>query len=152
MQSGDFLRVVRALHKAASRFRDTRQGGFGRPSEDIAMSNEAPSDRPPRRRPRIGIMIAATISVAPAIMLASPLHAHVSGNCTVQNSDGYANVRSRPTTHAPILLQLKNGTRVSAYDVHHRWLWIKGTIGTKETVTGWTRRWALSCDKPLRWR
>jgi hypothetical protein len=97
-------------------------------------------------------MIAATISVAPAIMLASPLHAHVSGNCTVQNSDGYANVRSRPTTHAPILLQLKNGTRVSAYDVHHRWLWIKGTIGTKETVTGWTRRWALSCDKPLRWR
>jgi hypothetical protein len=97
-------------------------------------------------------MIAATISVAPAIMLASPLHAHVLGNCTVQNPDGFANVRARPTTRAPILLQLKNGTRVSADDVNHRWLWIKGTIGTEETVTGWARRWALSCDKPLRWR
>jgi hypothetical protein len=81
------------------------------------MSNEAPCDRPPRRRPRIGILIAAAICVALAIMLASPLHAHVLGNCTVQSHDGFANVRARPTTRAPILLQLKNSTRVSAYDV-----------------------------------
>jgi hypothetical protein len=121
---------------------------------NIAMSNEAPCDRPPRCRPRIGIMMAATISVAPAIMLASPLHAHVLGNCTVQSHDGFANVRARPTTRAPILLQLKNGTRVSAHDVNHRWLWIEETIGSKEAVTGtgWARRWTLSCDKPLRWR
>jgi hypothetical protein len=54
----------------------------------------------------------------------------------------------------PILWQLQNGTRVSAYDIHHRWLWIKETIGTKETMTGtgWARRWSLSCDRTLRWR
>jgi hypothetical protein len=100
------------------------------------------------------ILIAAAICVALAIMLASPLHAHVLGNCTVQSHDGFANVRARPTTRAPILWRLQNGTRVSAYDVHHRWLWIKETIGTKETMTGtgWARRWSLSCDKPLRWR
>ena len=100
------------------------------------------------------ILIAAAICVALAIMLESPLQAHVLGNCTVQSHDGFANVRARPTTRAPILRQLQNGTRVSAYDVHHRWLWIKETIGTKETMTGtgWARRWSLSCDKPLRWR
>jgi hypothetical protein len=100
------------------------------------------------------ILIAAAICVALAIMLASPLQAHVLGNCTVQSHDGFANVRARPTTRAPILWQLQNGMRVSAYDVHHRWLWIKETIGTKETMTGagWARRWSLSCDRPLRWR
>jgi hypothetical protein len=96
------------------------------------------------------ILIAAAICVALAIRLASPLHAHVLGNCTVQNHDGFANVRTRPSTSAPILWKLPNGTRVSAYDVHHRWLRIEGT--TKETVTGWARRWSLSCDRPLRWR
>jgi hypothetical protein len=100
------------------------------------------------------ILIAGAICVALAIMLASPLQAHVLGNCTVQSHDGFANVRARPTTRAPILWQLQNGTRVSAYDVHHRWLWIKETIGTKDpmTGTGWARRWSLSCDRPLRWR
>jgi hypothetical protein len=91
------------------------------------------------------ILSAAAICVVLAVMLASPLQAHVLGNCTVQSHDGFANVRARPTTRAPILLRLQNGTRVSAYGVHHRWLWIKETIGTKETMTGtgWARRGGL---------